>query len=58
MAMANKARAPLDLVDPEAVKASRTGTLTLERKKSIFLRRLDDAVDRRTCPRAAGRVRK
>lgn len=29
----------------------------MERKKSVFLRRLDDAVDRRTSLRTAGRVR-
>lgn len=30
MTMANKARAPLDFVNPEAAEAARTGTLNME----------------------------
>lgn len=36
MTMANKARAPLDFVDPEAVEAARTGTLNIGTEEVHF----------------------
>ena len=59
MTMANKARAPLDFVNPEAAEAARTGTLNIEMEEVRFPSpSLYDAVDRRTCLRAARRIRK
>jgi hypothetical protein len=36
MTMANKARAPLDFVNPEAAEAARTGTLNIEMEEVRF----------------------
>jgi hypothetical protein len=36
MTMANKARVPLDFVNPEAAEAARTGVLNIEMEEARF----------------------